>query len=52
MKIIDEELMSSEYITVDERGWHISENAPDELKEKFNEFIEGAQEGMVIELEG
>lgn len=52
MKIIDKELMTSEYITVDEKGWHISEDAPDELKAKFYKFIESAKEGIVIEIEG
>lgn len=52
MKVIDEELMNSEYITVDEKGWHISDDAPHELKAKFDEFIERASEGIEIELEG
>ena len=50
MKIIDEELMNSEFVTVDEKGWHISNDAPDELKEKFKEFIEKTENGIEIEL--
>lgn len=50
MKIYDEELMNSEFISIDEKGWHISDDAPDELKKKFNEFIEKAKDGMEIEL--
>lgn len=52
MKTIDKELMTSEYITVDEKGWHISEDAPDELKAKFDKFIESAKDGVEIELKG
>lgn len=50
MKIIDNELMGSEFITVDEKGWHISEGAPDDLKRKFEEFIKKAENGGEIEL--
>lgn len=50
MRIIDEELMNSEFVTVDEKGWHISDDAPDELKKKFKEFIEKAENGIEIEL--
>ena len=34
-----EEWMNSEYITIDERGWHISNDAPDDIKHKFDEFM-------------
>ena len=50
MKYYDEELMNSEYITVDEKGWHISDDAPEELKEKFKEFMKKAESGIEIEL--
>lgn len=50
MKIHDEELMNSEYITVDEKGWHISDDAPEELKNKFKEFIKKAENGIEVEL--
>lgn len=50
MRIYDEELMNSEYITIDEKGWHISDDAPDELKKKFNEFISKAESGVEIEI--
>lgn len=49
MREYNEELMNSEYVTIDERGWHISEDAPEELKKKFNEFISRAS-GVEIEL--
>ena len=51
MKIFDEDLMNSNFVTVDEKGWHISDDAPDELKEKFKEFIEKTEKGIEIELE-
>ena len=50
MRMYDEEMMNSEYITIDEKGWHISEDAPEELKEKFNEFISKAESGIEIEI--
>lgn len=50
MRMYDEELMNSEYITIDEKGWHISEDAPEELKKKFNEFISKAESGIEIEI--
>ena len=50
MKIFDEELLNSEYVTVDETGWHISEDAPEELKKKFKDFIKAAQTGIEIEI--
>lgn len=50
MKIYDETLMNSEYITVDEKGWHISDDAPEELKKRFKEFIEKTENGVEIEL--
>lgn len=50
MKRLDQEMMDSEYVTIDERGWHIADNAPDELKERFERFLEEAQDGMEIEL--
>ena len=50
MKVIDKELINSKYVTVDEKGWHISDDAPDELKKKFNDFIENAKNGIEIEL--
>lgn len=50
MKMYDEELVNSEYITIDERGWHISDDAPEELKKKFNEFISKAESGVEIEI--
>lgn len=50
MKRIDEDLMNSEYVTIDERGWHISDDAPAELKEEFKRFIEQAEQGAEIEL--
>ena len=50
MKIHDDELMNSEYVYIDEKGWHISDDAPEELKDKFNEFIKKAEQGIEIEL--
>ena len=50
MRIYDKELMNSKYVIVDERGWHISDDAPDDLKEKFKEFINRAEDGIEIEL--
>lgn len=44
-----EDWMDSEFITVDEKGWHISDDAPDELKKKFKEFI--GETDIKIELE-
>lgn len=40
MKTEFENWMNSEYITIDEKGWHISDDAPEELKEKFKKFID------------
>ena len=50
MRIYDEELINSEYVTIDERGWHISDDAPEELKKKFKAFIKKAEDGIEIEL--
>lgn len=50
MKIHDNELMNSEYVTIDEKGWRISEDAPEELKDKFNEFIKKVEQWIEIEL--
>ena len=52
MRIYDVELMNSEYITVDEKGWHISDDAPEELKKKFNEFISKAEADVIDETIG
>ena len=43
-------LLNSEYMTIDERGWHISDDAPDDLKKEFEQFIEAAEDGMDIEI--
>lgn len=50
MKQHNIDLLESEYVTIDERGWHISEDAPEELKEQFEQFIKAAEDGMDIEL--
>ncbi len=50
MKDYDEELFNSEFITSDEKGWHISDDAPEELKKKFKTFIKRAEDGIEIEL--
>ena len=50
MKKLNLELLFSEYVTIDERGWHIRDDAPEELKERFEQFIKEAQDGMEIEL--
>lgn len=50
MKRIDHDLLDSEYITIDEKGWHIAKDAPEELKEQFSRFIKEAEDGMEIEL--
>lgn len=43
-------LLNSEYVTIDERGWHISDDAPDDLKKEFEQFIKAAEDGMDIEI--
>ena len=43
-----EDWMNSEYITIDETGWHISDDAPKDLKEKFHKFV--GETGVKIEL--
>ena len=48
MKIIDEELLESKYVSVDEKGWHISDDAPEDLKQKFKMFIQQAEDGIEI----
>lgn len=50
MKNIDFDLMDSEYVTIDEKGWHISDDAPDELKKRFWRFLDQATDGAEIEL--
>ena len=50
MRMYDEELMNSEYVIIDEKGWHISDDAPEELKKKFHAFIKRAEDGVEIEL--
>ena len=46
-----EDWMRSEYITIDEKGWHCSEDAPAEIKKKFKEFINMTKSGINIVLE-
>ena len=48
--MFDEELMNSEFVSIDEKGWHISDDAPEDLKKKFKKFIENAEKGIEIEL--
>ena len=50
MMIEFEDWMESEYITIDEKGWHISDEAPVELKEKFHTFINNVERGIEVEL--
>lgn len=52
MKNINEKLLNSEYVTIDERGWHISKDAPEDLKKEFDEFIKSAEDGAEIEIKG
>ena len=49
MMILTEEWMESKYITVDSDGWHCSEDAPEENKQKFKEFMEEVNKGPVLE---
>ncbi len=44
MQVFDEELLNSKYVTIDEKGWHIAEDAPKELKEKFDKYISQIKE--------
>lgn len=50
MKEINSDLLNSEYVTIDESGWHISDDAPEEIKAQFEQFINAAEDGMEIEL--
>lgn len=40
--------MNSEYITIDEMGWHCSEDAPKEIKDAYNEFMEEVDNEPVL----
>ena len=51
MKAIGERLSQSEYVTVDAQGWHISDDAPDDVKKEFDTFIQQAKDGGEIILE-
>ena len=44
--------MQSECITIDEDGWKCSEDAPEEIKKKFNEFMALANDGCKMVIEG
>ena len=50
MKSIENELLDSEYVSIDEKGWHISDDTPENLKQKFKKFIQQAEEGIEIEI--
>lgn len=50
MKSINNELLESEFVSVDEKGWHISDDAPEDLKQKFKKFIQQAEDGIEIEI--
>lgn len=32
--------INSKYLIIDEKGWRLKENAPKELQEEFNEFMQ------------
>lgn len=40
MTLVAGDWIKSEYITIDETGWHCSDDAPDDIKQKFEEFME------------
>lgn len=46
--MINSELLKSEYVTVDEKGWHIADNAPEDLKKQFKAFMDKAKDGAEI----
>lgn len=48
MKSFENELLESEFVSVDEKGWHISDDAPEDLKQKFEKFIQQAEDGIEI----
>ena len=37
--VIAGEWADSEYITIDETGWHCADDAPDEIKDAYNDFM-------------
>lgn len=49
MTISSEDWMNSKYITVDEKGWHCSDDAPEEIKKAFKEFMKMADNPIVVE---
>ena len=48
MKEMFEKWMNSEYIEIDADGWHLKENAPKEIKEKYDEFIKMTEMAHII----
>ena len=39
MKIPLGNLSQSEFVTIDEKGWHISDEAPEDLKKEFDNYF-------------
>lgn len=42
--------IESEYITIDEDGWHCADNAPKDIKDAFNEYMDMVKKETEITL--
>ena len=36
-----------EWVNVDEKGWHLKDNAPDKIKKEFEEYMQEINEGTI-----
>jgi len=42
------EFIDSKYLIIDEKGWRLKKDAPEELKKKFKEYMDSLE--MILEI--
>lgn len=42
------DFIDSPYLIIDEKGWRLKKDAPKELKEKYNEYMESLKTENII----
>ena len=48
MIVVAGDWIKSEYITIDESGWHCSDDAPDDIKQKFEDYMSQVNGSVTI----
>lgn len=48
MMVVAGDWIKSKYITIDEDGWHCSDDAPDSIKKEFYNFMSQVNSGVKI----